>query len=82
MPKAQDNVASNTPIHPFGRELEQVDEVAEEFGVRDSLYEEEEQLLREKGLMKFGVQDYLSEIEDLFGGVFEDMLLPMAPAWI
>lgn len=82
MPQAQDHMTTSVSPHPFGRELEQVNEVAEEFGVRDSLLEEEEQLLREKGLMKFGVQDYITEIEGLFGGVFEDMLLPMTPAWI
>lgn len=82
MPTTRDAVDSNTSAHPFGRELEQVDEVAEEFGVRNSLIEEEERLLREQGLNKFGAQDYIAEIEGLFGGVFEDMLLPMGSSWI
>lgn len=82
MPKAQENVVSVGSSHPFGKELEQVNEVAEEFGVRDDLFEEEEQLLKERGLLKFEVQDYISEIEGLFGGVFEDKLLSMSPAWI
>ncbi|KAI9788975.1 MAG: hypothetical protein M1816_006433 [Peltula sp. TS41687] len=79
MPKAQDSVLSVGSSHPFGKELQQVNEVAEEFGVRDDLFEEEEQL-KERGLLKFGAQDYISEIQSLFGGVFEDKFLPMA--WI
>ncbi len=81
MPPARIDVV-DTPAHPFGRELEQVDEVAEEFGVRGSLLEEEERLLREQGLQKFGAQDYIAEIEALFGGVFEDRLSPTGSSWI
>ncbi|KAI9887061.1 MAG: hypothetical protein M1823_001133 [Watsoniomyces obsoletus] len=68
--------------HPFGRELEQVDEVAEEFGVRGSVLQEEERWLREQGLRKFSAQDYIAEIEALFGGVFEDRLPPAGSSWI
>jgi hypothetical protein len=71
---------SSEGSHPFGRELEQVNEVAEDFGVSDSVLDEEEQLLRRKGLKKFGVVDYMMEIEDLYGGVFEDKLTQTA--WI
>jgi hypothetical protein len=67
--------------HPFGKELEQVNEVAEDFGARIVL-DEEEELLMKKGLRKFSVEDYLSEIEDLYGGVFEDQLGPLSGAWI
>lgn len=86
---ASEDAAGSDPIdghanahHPFGKELEQVDEVAEEFGVRGSLLEEEERILREHGLQKFAVQEYIAEIEGLFGGVFEDRLIPMGPMWI
>lgn len=82
MPTAREGGDAVAQTHPFGRELEQVDEVAEEFGVRSSLVEQEERLLREQGLNKFGAQDYIAEIEGLFGGVFEDMLLPMSASWI
>lgn len=68
------------PTHPFGKELEQVNEVAEDFGISDSLLDEEEQLLRSKGLKKFAAGDYMMEIEALFGGVFEDQLTQTA--WI
>jgi len=71
---------SSEGSHPFGKELEQVNEVAEDFGVSDSVLDEEEQLLRRKGLKKFGVVDYMMEIEDLYGGVFEDKLTQTA--WI
>jgi hypothetical protein len=62
--------------------LQQVNEVAAEFGVRSSLLEDEERLLRENGLQKFAAQDYIAEIEGLFGSVFEDRLPLMGPAWI
>ena len=81
MPKAQERVLSAGSLHPFGKELQQVNEVAEQFGVRDGLFDEEEQI-KERGLLKFGAQDYISEIESLFGGVFEDKFLPLSPAWI
>lgn len=73
--------------HPFGKELEQVDEVAEEFGVRNDIMEEEERYLYKHGFMKFGAQDYIAEIESFYGGgggggVFEDMMPPSAHAWI
>jgi len=68
--------------HPFSKELAQVNELAEEFGGVREIVDEEELLLREKGLLKFGAQDYLSEIEGLFGGVFEDKLLPNSLGWI
>jgi hypothetical protein len=50
--------------HPFGKELEQLDEVAEEFGgaVRDVEREGDVTTMREKRLARFCVQDYLSEI--------------------
>lgn len=71
--------------HPFGRELEQVNELAEEFGVVNSVLVEEEQILRRRGLRKFGVDDYLREIEGLLegGGVFEDRLMGgIGTGWI
>ncbi|EAS33711.3 uncharacterized protein CIMG_04735 [Coccidioides immitis RS] len=69
--------------HPFMKELEQVNEVAEEFtrGVRD----EEEEILLNKGLKKFAVEDYIFEIQDLYQTYFGDELgerQPMGGAWI
>lgn len=63
--------------HPFSKELEQVNEVAEEFGSPHVL-EEEEQILYRKGLQKFTVDDYLCEIEELYGSVFDDRTGPIS----
>lgn len=68
--------------HPFGRELAQVNEIAEEFGATARLLDEEEQEIMSKGLCKFGVEDYLDEIAGLYGGIFEDKLGSMAKPWI
>jgi len=70
------------PNHPFGKELAQVNEVAEDFGASAAILDEEEQLLLNQGLRKYGVDDYVMEIQGLFGGVFEDRIGPMASAWI
>ncbi|PYH99973.1 hypothetical protein BO71DRAFT_86784 [Aspergillus ellipticus CBS 707.79] len=59
--------------HPFSKELEQVNEVVEEFGGTRVL-DEDELILRDKGLRKFTVDDYLVEIEDLYGSIFDDHL--------
>ncbi|KAL3481133.1 hypothetical protein BJX99DRAFT_178685 [Aspergillus californicus] len=72
----------NAEPHPFGKELEQVNEVAEEFG-GVPLLDEEERVLRNKGLKKYSVDDYLVEIEDLYGSIFNDRLGPMAStSWL
>jgi len=60
-------------VHPFSKELEQVNEVAEEFGSPHVL-DEEEMILSRKGLYKFTVDDYLIEIEELYGSIFDDKL--------
>ncbi|KAJ5989576.1 hypothetical protein N7481_004786 [Penicillium waksmanii] len=68
--------------HPFSKELEQVNEVAEEFGATP-LMDEEERILRRKGLQKFSVDDYLFEIQDLYGSIFDDKLGPLSTgAWL
>lgn len=68
--------------HPFGKELAQVNEMAEEFGATARLLDDEEREILNKGLCKFGVEDYLDEIAGLYGGIFEDRLGPMAKPWI
>jgi hypothetical protein len=54
--------------HPFGSELAQVTELAEEYGVREKMQviDEEEQELLSRGLFKFSAQDYADEIRGLF----------------
>lgn len=69
------------PAHPFGKELEQVNELAEEYGVRDSVVDET-QILSTKGLHRFAAEDYVLEIEGLFGGVFEDTTYGLSVGWI
>jgi hypothetical protein len=68
--------------HPFGKELAQVNEVAEEFGATASIIDEEEREILSKGLHKFGVEEYLDEIAGLYGGVFDDKLGPMSKPWV
>ncbi|KAI9371997.1 hypothetical protein BJX61DRAFT_475657 [Aspergillus egyptiacus] len=63
--------------HPFGKELEQVNEVVEEFGGAP-LLDEEEHILNSKELKKYSVDDYLVEIEDLYGSIFNDRLGPIS----
>ncbi|KAK2004130.1 hypothetical protein LX36DRAFT_10584 [Colletotrichum falcatum] len=78
----QERVAES---HPFGRELAQVTEIAEEFGIKDDVMYEEERLLRAEGLYKFAADDYLSEVQSLFPNFFTDSHAPqrtMATAWI
>ncbi len=69
--------------HPFGHELTQVSELAEEFGVKEkmSIVDEEEQDLLRKGLCKFSAEDYLGEIQGLFTSFFADVR-PIAAVWI
>lgn len=69
--------------HPFGRELEQVNEVAEDFGSVHVVLDEEEQILLNKGLKKFTVDDYISEIEELYGSIFEGQMGPVGQgSWL
>jgi len=77
-----DIFSATDPSHPFVKELAQVNEVAEGFGLVSANLAQEEQDLISKGLRKFGVEDYLDEIQGLYGGVFEDKLGPMAKPWM
>jgi len=47
-----------------------------------TVWDEEEQFLVEHGLQKFGVEDYVMEIQGLFGGVFDDKPFPLTAGWI
>ncbi len=69
--------------HPFGRELAKVNEMAEDFGAASTVMDEEEQEIREKGLYKFTVDDYINEIVGLYtGGVFDGKLGSIANPWL
>jgi len=67
--------------HPFGKELEQLNEVAEEFGgvVRDAEFEADMAVIRERGLAMLCAADYLQEIKPLFTTRFGN---PQPMAWI
>ena len=70
--------------HPFGKELEQLNEVAEEFNgvVRDAEMEADLAVIRERNLAMFCAADYLAEIQPLFGARFGTIVQPAPMAWI
>lgn len=75
--------------HPFGAELAQVSEMAEEFGIgsrRGDYIDEEERELISRGLCKFSADVYLHDVEVLMSTFFHDKdfrLSRQAPAlWI
>ncbi|KAK0633388.1 hypothetical protein B0T14DRAFT_66161 [Immersiella caudata] len=84
MPQVNHRKEFSQAQHPFGPELAQVTEIAEEYGIKEQLNEVavEEQELAAKGLSKFSANDYLSEIHGLFTSFFPETK-PMATAmWI
>jgi hypothetical protein len=69
--------------HPFSAELDQVNELAEEIGARNvMILDEEEQWLMTHGLLKYGVEEYVEEIQGLFGGSFGNPFSPFNAGWI
>jgi hypothetical protein len=70
--------------HPFSRELEQLNEIVEEFGgaVRDAEAQADLNAMRSRNLAAFCAADYLSEIRPLFSNMvgFPQQAPPMA--WI
>jgi len=71
--------------HPFGNELAQVSEIAEEYGIteeRMSIVDKEEQELASRGLFKFCAEEYMSEIHGLFLSAFVDAKPKMSTMWI
>lgn len=70
--------------HPFGRELEQLNEIVEEFGgvVRDAEAEADLSAMRSKNLAAFCAAEYLAEIRPLFGNRFGIPHQPAPMAWI
>jgi len=83
------NDSTSTPVqvpHPFGKELEQLEEVAEELNgaINDVERANDLRAMKQCGLIKFCADDYLSEIEPLFGGLFghSNRLTVPAMAWI
>ncbi|CAO2656900.1 Nn.00g057030.m01.CDS01 [Neocucurbitaria sp. VM-36] len=70
--------------HPFGRELEQLNEIVEEFGgvVRDAETEADLLAIRSKNLATFCAADYLAEIQPLFSHRFGIPHQAAPMAWI
>lgn len=73
--------------HPFGHELAQVTELAEEYGARSSaskLDEEDSIYINAKGLVKLSAEDYLSDVQSLISSFFPEMARAKAttPLWI
>jgi hypothetical protein len=70
--------------HPFGNELAQVSELAEEYGISKeklAAIDEEEQELVARGLFKFCAEDYMYEIRGLFTTAFAETRPPVS-RWI
>jgi hypothetical protein len=71
--------------HPFGNELAQVSELAEEYGIKEQLaanvVDLGEHEMLQKGLLKFSADEYLSEVRGLFAS-FMIPPRPVAAAWI
>ncbi|KAI2614419.1 uncharacterized protein GGS25DRAFT_48869 [Hypoxylon fragiforme] len=71
--------------HPFGHELAQVSELAEELGVKDKMdvIDEEEQHLISQGLCRFRPEEYLAEVQGLFATFFTPQPAKIQqPVWI
>lgn len=68
--------------NPFGKELEQLDEIAEEFGqtVRSAEQDADAAYMRSRNLGAFAASDYLNEIHGLIAETFEEQQ-PEAVAW-
>ncbi|OAQ72349.1 hypothetical protein VFPPC_12758 [Pochonia chlamydosporia 170] len=76
----------NKESHPFGQELAQVTELAEEYSTNNRLdtIDEEQQYLDNRGLKKFSPDDYLSAIHGLSAMFFPERnhATSAAPLWI
>lgn len=73
------------PAHPFGKELEQLSEVVEEFGgvVRDAEADADHVFMEAHDLDYFCATDYMLEIEDMLYTVFEeDYVMDNQAGWI
>jgi len=80
-----DTIERQLEQHPFGPELAQVSEIAEEFGIskeRLAIADEEEKELVSKGLFKFRAEDYMSDIHGLFMSAFCDPKPNISAMWI
>jgi hypothetical protein len=82
-PQPQSQTKAQAPSHPFGKELEQLDEAVEEFdgafqAIRSVERDNDVVIMEQRGLGKFCADDYLREIRPLFSRIFS----PPAVDWI
>ncbi|KAK7426376.1 hypothetical protein QQZ08_007131 [Neonectria magnoliae] len=72
--------------HPFGHELAQVTELAEEYGGRThtKIDEEDHLYMKANGLAMFSADDYMSDVQNLLTSFFPEAshAKPAAPLWI
>ena len=76
---------SEAAEHPFGNELAQVSELAEEFGSSKQslpILDPEEQELVSMGLFKFAADDYMNELQGLFITAFGEFPKQSTTLWI
>jgi hypothetical protein len=69
-------------VHPFGRELEQLNEIVEEFGGSIRAPPPDLGVMRSRNLARFCAADYLSEIRPLFERRFHMPQQAAPMAWI
>ncbi|KAI3392819.1 hypothetical protein diail_5168 [Diaporthe ilicicola] len=81
--------AASDSSHPFGQELAQVTELAEEYAStaadkKRAAASKEDKELADLGLKKFSPEDYISEVQGLFAAFFNETRHARAPApqWI
>lgn len=87
-----DDVLASAEAHPFHKEIQQLEKVAEEFGAVTTMStenaggmeseEEEIAYMAAHGLARFGIADYISEIQPLFSGLYGERHLHFTAAWI
>jgi hypothetical protein len=74
---------SQPQTHPFGKELEQLDEAVEEFDgafqeIRSVERDNDFAVMKQQGLAKFCADEYLREIRPIYSRIFT----PATVAWI
>ena len=81
-----DDVLASAEAHPFHKEIQQLEKVAEEFGAAaaEVVESEEDEIayMAARGLVRLGVADYISEIQPLFSGLYGERHLQFNTTWI
>ena len=73
---------SHKEMHPFGQELGQLSELAEEYGASPEMSEDDHYMYARE-LQKWSASEYLGEITSLYGNFFPEALKSQqAPLWI